>query len=96
MSRARLLHRACAAALALAACSSAKQPESTPAPEPAATPAPAAAPAAPAAKPAEQPDPTADEVPLTADFDQEAAQTITAENFRAQLDALEKELDADK
>ena len=41
----------------------------------------------------EQPAPIADgDLAVPADFDEEAEQQITAENYKAELDALEKEL----
>lgn len=83
--------------LALLACSSAKRPRAEPAPSvtPAPAAAPAQAPAAPAA-PVEELDPTPEELPLPEDFVAEAAHQITAANFRAQLAAIEKEINADK
>jgi hypothetical protein len=41
--------------------------------------------------PVEQ-EPTAEEVPVAEDFEPEAEQQISAENYRAELDALEREL----
>ena len=66
---------------------------------PPAEPAPLAAPVAakaPAPAPAEPQDPTADELPLQEDFEPEAEQQINDGNFKAELDAIEKEMDAEK
>ena len=86
------------ALLAIAtACGGGPRPEASPAPaEPA--PEPAAAPAAPAA-PAVPPDPelepSAEQLPLADDFSEQAEGEITAANYRKQLDALEREIQAD-
>jgi hypothetical protein len=46
--------------------------------------------------PVEQPAPIADEdLAVPADFDEEAETQITAENYKAELDALEKEINAE-
>jgi hypothetical protein len=95
MSRPATIRHACAA-LALCACwligcSNDERPPAEPAPAA----APVAAKAAPAAPPETQ-DPTADELPLQEDFEPEAEQQITDGNFKAELDAIEKEMDAEK
>lgn len=77
------------------ACSSEARPKAEPAPlSPEAADQPAAAPADPGAAegPAAEVEPTPKELPVREDFDDEAEQQITAENFRAELDKLEKEL----
>lgn len=43
---------------------------------------------------APEPVPTPEELPLPEDFEAEAAQQITATNFRKQLDAIEHEMNA--
>lgn len=40
-------------------------------------------------------DPTADEVPIAEDFESEAEEEITEDNYEAKLDDLEEELEAD-
>jgi hypothetical protein len=49
-----------------------------------------------AAKPADGPHPTTDELPVPEDFEAEAEREISRENLRAQLDAIEREIKADK
>ena len=83
----------CACALAAPGCSNDERPPAEPAPVAAPNPAPAPA-AAPAA--AEPPDPTADELPLQEDFESEAEQQITEDNFKTELDAIDKEMSAEK
>jgi hypothetical protein len=57
--------------------------------------APPPASAAPVAQAAE-PEPTPKEIPLPEDFEAQAARQITADNFRTQLDAIEKEMKLQK
>jgi hypothetical protein len=87
------------AGLALAGCGNEERPRAEPSPEPPAAAAPAnAPPAAPAVAPImPQPDlePTADELPVSEDFDSEAEQQITEKNFREELAKLEKEIPAE-
>jgi hypothetical protein len=87
-------------ALTLCACSSGKRPPTEPAPAPApVTAAPAMPAAAPQPTPAiavEEREPTPQEVPIAEDFASEAARQITVVNFRAELDALEKEMNSEK
>jgi hypothetical protein len=79
-----------AGVLLACACSQEPRPKAEPAPE-------APAPAAPApSAAAEAKEPTPDEVPVAEDFEAEAAQQITDDNFKAELDALEKEMNAEK
>ena len=95
MSRIAALFVACL--LALPGCSGEKRPPAEPAPvAPAPTPivrAPASVPPAPSAP---TDDPTPDDLPLPEDFAAEATQQITAKNFHAELDKIEKDLDAEK
>jgi len=42
----------------------------------------------------EAPEPTAEEIPIPEDFEEEAARDITANDLRAQLDTLEQEISA--
>jgi hypothetical protein len=42
------------------------------------------------------PAPTADELPVPEDFEAEAEREITRDNLRSQLDALDREISADK
>jgi hypothetical protein len=57
-------------------------------------PAPAPAQTAPAEEPVAA-EPTQEDLPVTADFEEEAQQAIRADNYQAELDALEKEISAD-
>ena len=75
----------------LLACGNDERPPAEPAPV---APPPAAKAPEPAA--AEPQDPTADELPLQEDFEPEAEQQINDVNFKAELDAIEKEMDAEK
>lgn len=79
-------------ALFAPACGNDPRPKTEPTPEPAADPSPAR-PEAPAAE-ADVPDPSADELPLPQDFEAEVAEQITAQNFRAELERLEREIAA--
>jgi PBP1b-binding outer membrane lipoprotein LpoB len=87
-----------ASVLISAACSSEPRPKAEPAPPSPATPAVAAAPIAPDAPlvapgaAAADVEPTAEELPVREDFDDEAVQQITAKNFRDELAKLEKEI----
>lgn len=73
---------------ALVACGSKARPEASPAPiEPAAPPPKAVA-------PPPEPEATAEQLPLEDDFTAQAEQEITAENYRAALDAIEREMKA--
>lgn len=76
-------------AFSLVACGKEAAPEATPAPAPAAPPAPP-----PGATPDPPTEPTAEEIPVAEDFEQETEESITADNYMAELDAIEKELDA--
>jgi hypothetical protein len=88
----RIASAACAlCACWLIGCSNDERPPAEPAPV-----APPAAAKAPAPAPAEPQDPTADELPLQEDFEVEAEQQINDGNFKAELDAIEKEMDAEK
>lgn len=88
----RIAGAACAlCACWLIGCSNDERPPSEPAPV-----APPPAAKAPAAAPVEAQDPTADELPLPEDFEPEAEQQINDGNFKAELDAIEKEMDAEK
>jgi hypothetical protein len=73
--------------LLVAACE--KQEPPAP-PEPAPEPPPAATTAAPAPAPSAESD-----LPTEEDFEEEAAKQVTAANLDAQLDALEKEINAE-
>lgn len=68
-------------------------------PRPPLEPAPVTAPppsvGAPAPAPEPEVEPTADELPVADDFAAEAEQAIDAKSYRAELDALEKELSAE-
>jgi len=75
--------------LAAAACAGKPRPEAKPAPV-----EPAAAPPKPMTPPPE-PEATAEQLPLEEDFAPQAEQEITADNYRAALDAIEKEMIAD-
>jgi hypothetical protein len=77
------------AALLLLAASCAKKEEPAPAP------APEPPPAATTAAPAPAPSAAVDDVPTEEDFEEEAAKEVTAANLDAQLDALEKEINAE-
>jgi hypothetical protein len=79
--------------LSAPACSGDKRPPSEPAPVAQPKPAPAAAPVPAAAEPQ---DPTPDELPLQEDFEPEAEQQIDEKNFKTELDAIEKEMNAEK
>jgi hypothetical protein len=72
-----------------AGCGSEPRPKTEPSTEPV-----PAAPSPRAATPpsAEPPEPSADELPVPQDFESEVAAQITAQNFRAELDRLEREL----
>lgn len=75
--------------LAAAACGREPRPEAKPAPV-----EPAAPPPKPMTPPPE-PEATADQLPLEEDFAPQAEQEITAANYRAALDAIEKEMATD-
>lgn len=75
-------------ALFALACGNDPRPKVEPTPEPALDPS-AAKPETP--KP-EVPDPSAEELPLPQDFETEVAEQITAQNFRAELERLEREI----
>jgi hypothetical protein len=78
---------------AVAACSK-HEPPSPPAPAASAIPAPA--PSAPASSLAVAPSAsTSAEPPTEEDFEDEASQAVTAKSLDSQLDALEKEIQAD-
>ena len=81
---------ALAASPSLLACGSEPAPPREPAP-PA---APVAAPVAPAA-PEPEVEPTPEELPVADDFAAEAEQAIDAKSYKAELDALDKELSAE-
>jgi hypothetical protein len=83
----------CASACLAFGCGNDERPPSEPAPV-----APPPAPAAPAAAPSvpDSQDPSAEELPLPEDFEPEAEQQINDSNFKSQLDAIEKEMDAEK
>jgi hypothetical protein len=61
--------------------------------EPAAEP-PAPEPSAPAAATPEPPEPTAAQVPIPADFSEEASKSITPETYKAELASIASELEA--
>ena len=98
MSRRAALFVACM--LALSACSESKRPPAEPAPVAPAPIAPAPpvtqAPAPVAPAPPATAEPTPDDLPLPEDFAAEATRQITAKNFHAELDKIEKDLDAEK
>jgi len=73
-------------------CGSGERPKAEPAP-PAEPPA-VAAPSPPAESPPVELQPSSDELPVEEDFEAEAEQQISAENLRAELDAIERELAA--
>jgi hypothetical protein len=79
-------------ALLAVACSGEERPPAEPAPVVPAEPAPPVAPAPPAEVPAGDLEPTAEEIPVREDFEAEVATQITAANYRAELDRLEKEI----
>jgi hypothetical protein len=79
-----------ALALLLIACSNEPRPTAEPAPPEAPAPTPAPAPTV------EQRDPTPEELPIAEDFEEQSLQQITESNFKAELDTIEKELDAEK
>ena len=83
------------ALVALLACGKEEAPAPEPVPEPAApaAPEPVAAPA-PAPAPADDV-PSAAVFPVPEDFEDEAATEITEASYHAQLDTLEKEVEAD-
>jgi hypothetical protein len=81
-----------ALALLLLACSDEPRPKAEPAPPEAHAPTPAPAPA----PSVEQRDPTPEELPIAEDFEEQSLQQITEDNFKAELDTIEKELDAEK
>jgi hypothetical protein len=83
-----LLTIAIAMLLPLSACGGKPRPEASPAPI-----EPAAPPPKPVAPPPE-PEATAEQLPLEDDFAAQAEQEITSENYRAALDAIEKEMKA--
>jgi hypothetical protein len=93
MKRTNITVIALAAVLVAAACAGEDRPPAEPALEPAA-PAQPAQPAPPPAQPVAEEDPTAEEVPVREDFEAEAETLVTITNYRAQLDALEKEIEA--
>jgi len=74
----------------LIACGSDPRPAAEPAPPAPAVPAPAVQQA-----PIAEVEPSAAELPLPDDFAAEAEQEVTSENLHAQLDNLEKEIQAD-
>jgi hypothetical protein len=85
--------------LALPACAKSEPPapaeavpSAAPAPPPEPTPAPAPPPAS-AAAPSEAT--TSGDIPTEEDFEEESTTAVTAENLDAQLDALEKEIQAE-
>ncbi len=83
-------------AAGLSACGKGDRPEpSAPASsESAATEAP---PDAPPDAPSEaKAEPTADELPIQEDFEQEAQTQVTADNYSSELDAIEKALEAEE
>ena len=84
------LHLVLCIALSLFACT----PEAEPVTQPEAPPAPAEEPQAEAPPPVEEvpAEPTADDMPLPEDFEEEVATTITDQNYESELDKLEKEL----
>ena len=98
MSRIAAIFAACV--LTLPACSESKRPPAEPAPVAAVPIAPAPpvtqAPAPVAPAPPATAEPTPDDLPLPEDFVAEATRQITAKNFRAELDKIEKDLDAEK
>ena len=77
-------------ALGAAGCGSGKRPVAEPSPSEPAVNAPQ--PAAPPAAAAPDLEPSAEQLPLAEDFEAQAEQDITADNYRAALDALEKEI----
>lgn len=90
MTHTRFHSLACALTCALGlACSSEKEPEP---PAPPITYQEAPKPALPTNS--ERP-PTASELPIAEDFDDESAEQINADNFPAELDRLEAEINAD-
>lgn len=89
MTRTRFNSLPCALTCSLClACSSAKEPD----PPPPITYQEAPKPALPTSS--ERP-PTAAELPIAEDFDDESAEQINADNFRTELDRLEAEINAD-
>ena len=69
-------------------------PEPEPITQPEAPPAPVEEPQAQAPAPAEEEpmEPTAKDMPLAEDFEEEVATAITDQNYESELDALEKKL----
>lgn len=91
----RLIPGALCVALALTACENAEEPSVEPATETEEVeveqaPEPIAEAEEPA--PAEEEAPTAETVPIAEDFAEEAAKQVTADNYKQQLAAMEKEL----
>jgi len=76
----------------LAACGNEPAPPVEPAPI---APPPPAAPAEAPAPPTPEPDPTAAELPIADDFAAEAEEQIDAKSYRAELDALDKEISSE-
>ena len=80
----------------LLACGKSDRPVPQPeprAPAPSASPAPDAPPDAPSEAKAA---PTAEELPIQEDFEQEAETRVTADNYSSELDAIEKALEAEE
>jgi hypothetical protein len=75
----------------LLSCGNEPRPPAEPAPEEAPTPPPPAP-----APVVERQDPTPEELPIAEDFEEESTQQISDDNFKAQLDTIEKEMDAEK
>jgi len=78
-----------AVAFSLSACGKDASPEATPPAAPGAPPKPPAG-----ATPDPPAEPTAEEIPVAEDFEQEAEAEVTADNYMAELDRIEQELDA--
>jgi hypothetical protein len=75
-----------------ASCEKEKVPEPTPPAAPAASAAAAAAAAAPAAAPAPAPAAEPENLPVAADFEDEAEKSITKANYKTELASIEAEL----